>query len=137
MEDVIMLYYETNYLAHHGVKGMKWGHRKQKVLKGRKTGQKKATSDRLFGGIKSDARRKAFTKSGQLKSSKRIVAETMGQNLLMEAGSVGAQLALNKMGQYGISKVVGLAMQGAVLTNTAIGITSAVQAGRGRYGKGK
>ena len=24
-----MIYYETNYLAHHGVKGMKWGVRKQ------------------------------------------------------------------------------------------------------------
>lgn len=26
-----MITYETNYLAHHGVKGMKWGRRKQKV----------------------------------------------------------------------------------------------------------
>lgn len=26
-----MIYYETNYLAHHGVKGQKWGRRKQRI----------------------------------------------------------------------------------------------------------
>lgn len=36
-----MISYETNYLAHHGVKGMKWGHRKQIVRKGRKKSSKK------------------------------------------------------------------------------------------------
>ena len=30
-----MIYYETDYLAHHGVKGMKWGIRKRRVSKGR------------------------------------------------------------------------------------------------------
>ena len=30
-----MIYYETDYLAHHGVKGMRWGVRKQRELKGR------------------------------------------------------------------------------------------------------
>lgn len=35
-----MIAYETNYLAHHGVKGMKWGQRKQRILKGRKRGKK-------------------------------------------------------------------------------------------------
>ena len=30
-----MIYYETDYLAHHGVRGMKWGIRKQRVSKGR------------------------------------------------------------------------------------------------------
>ena len=29
-----MIYYETNYLAHHGVKGMKWGVRKRKPVSG-------------------------------------------------------------------------------------------------------
>lgn len=42
------------YLYHHGVKGMKWGHRKQRVLKGRSSNraQKKALKKQRKAGRK-------------------------------------------------------------------------------------
>ena len=36
-----MIYYETDYLAHHGVKGMRWGVRKQRQKSSKNRGYKK------------------------------------------------------------------------------------------------
>lgn len=36
--------YQEEFLCHYGVPGMKWGHRKQRVLKGRIGGSKKSSA---------------------------------------------------------------------------------------------
>lgn len=75
-----MIIYETDYLAHHGVKGMKWGVRKQRVLKGKKRGQTASS-------IKASSKKKWSTK-------KKVAV----------GGAIAAGTALAAIGGYAIYK---------------------------------
>ena len=82
-----MIAYETNYLAHHGVKGMRWGQRKQRVLKGRKRGKKPP-----------------LTASQIVK--RRRAAATIGIVSGMGAGVAASFLTLNALTKLGATPVV-------------------------------
>ena len=133
-----MITYETDYLEHHGVKGMKWGRRKQKIRKGINRASQKAS--KLANSKKARksawqaaAKRRAYDKVGNLKSTKRIVGETILRDAMIEAGGsiVGNLLANNGMRTLG--SMVNYAAGGYAFVDAAVGITAAVQRGRGRY----
>ena len=103
-----MLYYETDYLAHHGVKGMRWGQRKQRIKKGVRRGA---------AGVKNTAQRaKAY---GQTNLAKRNRARHIGQ-LVGFAGGIGGAYAANRA----LSKIS---------NDSAVQIAGTAAAGMGAY----
>lgn len=88
-----------DYLCHHGVKGMKWGRRKQKVSSGvKKTGSKKI----------SNKQKKTLSKANKEKVKK--VAKTAA----VVAGSAAAATALAAIGSIAYKNYVDSHMLGPV-----------------------
>lgn len=128
-----MIYYETDYLMHHGVKGMKWGRRKQRVAQG--VGRTMSRYSPTKQNIRRLAKNRAFDKKGKLKSTKRIVGETIAADAIIGVGGGVVADILQNNGYNTLANVTSLATTGAAIANSVLGITSAVQRGRGRYGK--
>lgn len=103
-----MIAYETDYLAHHGVRGMKWGRRKQRVLKGKKTAAQKQYARRQAFGRASNkyVRRKAVNAAGRAGTTAGMIGG------IAIAGTVGSILA--KSGHLNLAS-------GAVLAAVPIG----------------
>lgn len=128
-----MIAYESDYFMHHGVKGMKWGRRKQRISKG--VGRVFSKYAPTKQNIQRVAKARAYDREGNLKSTGRIVAGSIGRAFAIGFGGGVAQQALHTCGHKTLGNVVGLAANGAGIAETVIGVTSAVQRGRGRYGK--
>lgn len=129
-----MIHYETE-LYHHGVKGQKWGRRKQK------TKNEKRPKGSFFN-IKQAARRRAYDKNGNLKSTGQIVRGSIGRTVGIAGGMAAVNTALGILGDKGLMSMntQGLATTGVssvaallMARETAVGITSSIQRGRGRY----
>ena len=83
-----MIYYESNYLMHYGTPGMKWGHRKQRIRKGRVSRRQLRAEYRA----KNAARVKRYS---QTNTAKRNRSRAIG-HLVGFAGGVGAGYAANR-----------------------------------------
>ena len=131
--------YENEYLAHHGVKGQKWGRRKQRIKNGIRRNATNIRNSRPAQNAKREihglARRRAYTRNGQLKSKRGIIAGTIASSIGIGVGGGVAAAVLDSYGHEKLSDVTKYATTGAMAVNAAIGITSAVQRGRGRYNK--
>lgn len=83
-----------DYLCHHGVKGMKWGRRKQRVLKGRQSGTSKKSSAKTQRKM-SDASKQ---KIKNVAKTTAVVAGKVAIGALL--GSYGAMAAMSLINQY-------------------------------------
>ena len=143
-----MLYYETDYLAHHGVKGQKWGRRKQKIKKGVKKGfhrnvnyvrkqgrnvMQTSTGQSAKSKFHSIAERRAHDRHGNLKSTKRIAVEGVVSSTLISLGAYSVGEGLKANGHKTLGDVTEFVGTGAAALDTAFAVTSYVQAKRGRY----
>ena len=121
-----MITYETNYLAHHGVKGMRWGYRKRRVSKGRTRRQIRNEYRQ-----KNASRVKAYEQSTVAKRNK---ARTYGRavgGLFAAAGATAGYYALSKIGTTGVTRIAGSAAVGVgsyfIASRITTGITNVAQ----------
>lgn len=85
---------QEDELYHHGVKGMKWGRRKQRVLKGRSTGSGKKSNTKTQKKM-SDASKQKIKKIAKTTA---VVAGKVAIGTLL--GSYGAIAAMSLLNQY-------------------------------------
>ena len=90
-----MIYYETDYLAHHGVKGMKWGYRKQRIRKGRVSRRQMRADYRAKNAAR--VRKYANSKTASTNKKRTYASSAIGLGVGTAAG-VGTGLALKKLG---------------------------------------
>ena len=113
-----------DYLAHHGVKGQKWGVRRQ--LDEGQDGSLRKNKKGNFGTSK-------LVRGYAGKSSaKGIVAKTIAAQGAISIGATIASRLLSKKGHKTAASLVSDAAIGANSALTLLGITASVQRGRGR-----
>lgn len=113
-----------DYLAHHGVKGQKWGVRRQ--LDEGQDGDRKKNKKGSFGTSKSVRNYAGKSSVGGI-IAKTLVAQT--------AISVGAGITSRVLASSGHQTAASMANNVAIGANAALtllGVTAAVQRGRGR-----
>lgn len=128
--------YNDVWLAHHGVRGQKWGVRRYQNPDG-------SYKRGFVGGLHRRAEERAV-KSNH--STARIIARTVIKDAIIAAVDIAAAVAINvaaanissELGSFGVGAAgmaagVGIAAAGAY--NQAVGITSAIQNTRGVYNR--
>ena len=125
-----MITYETNYLAHHGIRGMKWGHRKQRVLKGRRRGSGYQKIGRGMGKVSNAVVRTKATRLGRRAGA--MAGMTVG------VGAVGITASiLKKTGHLNMTSAVALAAVpiGTTIVGSILGNNKAYDAVKKRQPK--
>lgn len=87
--------YESDALCHHGIKGMKWGRRKQRVS----TGTRRSSSSSKKA-VKTQAKKNKI-----LTDSRKQTLKAVGKTALKVAGSVAATAALGYVGSMAFSEL--------------------------------
>lgn len=94
-----------NYLMHYGVPGMKWGHRKQRVLVGRHE-RRAARYDAKAQKAQSKAAKMRYKDTAEGKAEAKAARKKMVKTVAKNSAKVGAASVATALAAYGTQKVV-------------------------------